>query len=310
MWRECGWGGRSLRARSAAQRRSAMKRLLREPLVHFLLIGGLLFAIHGLTSAGSATPAASREIRLSYDELGQLVLLFKSQWRREPMAEEFNRLVDEKVQGEILYREALAMGLDKNDEIVKRRMAQKMQFLAEDVAAAREPTSAQLRAWYEKNSASFAQPLRVSFRHVYFSPDRRGARAREDAAQALAKLAGQPGDAKLAASRADPFMFQDHYGDRAPDFLGKEFGPQFARAVATLPPASWQGPVESGFGWHLVFVDTVTSGRVPAFEEIEADVRTAWLGEQKALAWRKAYEEMRARYTVLVPAPSSKETSR
>jgi peptidyl-prolyl cis-trans isomerase C len=280
-----------------------MKRLWHEPLVQFLLIGGLLFAIYSVMPAGSATPAASREIRLSYGELTQLVLLFKSQWRREPTPEEFNRLVEDKVQGEILYREALAMGLDRNDEIVKRRMAQKMQFLAEDVTAARELTSAQLRAWYEKNSASFAQPPRVSFRHLYFSADRRGARAREDAAQALAKLAGQPEDAKLAALLADPFMFQDHYRDRAPEFLGKEFGPQFARAVATLPPASWQGPVESGFGWHLVFVDAVIPGRVPAFEEIEPDVRTAWLGEQKVLAWQKAYEAMRAKYTVLLPAP-------
>ena len=298
-----------------------MERLLREPLVHFLLIGGLLFGIYSLTPVGSATSAASREIRLSYDELAQLVLLFKSQWRREPTPAEFNRMVEEKVQAEILYREALAMGLDKNDEIVKRRMAQKMQFLAEDVAAAREPTSAELRTWFEKRGASFAQPPRVSFRHLYFSPDRRGVRAREDAAQALAKLAGQPEDAKIAASLADPFMFQDHYRDRAPEFLGKEFGPQFARAVATLPPVSWQGPIESGFGWHLVFVDTVIAGRVPAFEEIEPDVKTAWLGEQKTLAWQKAYKEMRAKYTVLLPAapdatpanashPPSKETSR
>jgi peptidyl-prolyl cis-trans isomerase C len=287
-----------------------MKRLWREPLVHFLLIGSVLFAISSVMPAGSAMTAASREIRLSYDELAQLVLLFKSQWRREPTAEEFNRLIEDKVQGEILYREALAMGLDKDDEIVRRRMAQKMQFLAEDVAAAREPTSAQLRAWYEKNRASFAQPPRVSFRHLYFSPDRRGARAREDAAQALAMLAGQPEDAKIAASLADHFMFQDHYRDRAPDFLGKEFGPQFARAVATLPPASWQGPVESGFGWHLVFVDTVIPGRVPAFEEIEPDVRTAWLSEQKALAWQKAYEGMRAKYTVLLPAPPAATSAR
>ena len=280
-----------------------MKRLVREPLVHFLLIGAILFGVYSLTPAGSAAPAASREIRLSYDELGQLVLLFKSQWRREPTAEEFNRRVEDKVQGEILYREALAMGLDKDDEIVKRRMAQKMQFLAEDVAAAREPTSAELKAWYEKNSASFAQPSRVSFRHLYFSPDRRGERARDDAAQALARLAGLPEDAAIAATLADRFMFQDHYRDRAPEFLGKEFGPQFARAVATLRPASWQGPVESGFGWHLVFVDTVVPGRAPAFEEIESDVKTAWLGEQKALAWQKAYKGMRARYTVLLPSP-------
>src|SRR5262245_6487151 len=282
-----------------------MKRLLREPLVHFLLIGAALFGLYNFTPAGPTAPASSKEIRLSYDELAQLVLQFRSQWRREPTVQELDRLVENKIQAEILYREALAMGLDRDDEIVKRRMAQKMQFLAEDVAAAREPTSAELKSWYEKNRASFAQPPRLSFRHLYFSPDRRGDRARDDACagQALAKVAGQPEDAKIAGSLADPFMFQDYYRDRAPEFLGKEFGPQFALAVAKLPPGSWQGPLESGFGWHLVFVDTVIPCRAPTFEEIEADVKIAWLGEQKALAWQKAYREMRAKYTVLLPAP-------
>ena len=280
-----------------------MKRFLREPLVHFLLIGAVLFGLYSYAPGGRTTAASSKEIRLSLDDVNQLVLLFQSQWRRPPTPQELQRLVENKVQQEILYREALAMGLDKDDEIVKRRMAQKMQFLAEDVAAAREPTSAELKAWFEKNSARFAQPPRLSFRHLYFSPDRRGARTREDAGNALAKLAGQPVDAKIAASLADPFMFQEYYRDRAPDYLGKEFGPQFALAVAKLPPGAWQGPVESGFGWHLVFVDTVIPGRVPAFEEVEPDVKTAWLAEQKAQAWEKAYKEMRAKYTVLLPAP-------
>jgi len=280
-----------------------MKRLLREPLVHFLLIGALLFGVYGLgPSAGPAT-AGSKEIRLSQGEIAQLTLLYQSQWRRPPTPQELERLVENKVQQEILYREALAMGLDKDDEIVKRRMAQKMQFLAEDVAATREPTTDELRTWFGKNSAKFAQPPRLSFRHLYFSPDRRGARARDDAEQALAKLVGQPVDAKIAGPLADPFMFQDYYRDRAPDFLAKEFGPPFALAVAELPPGSWQGPVESGYGWHLVFVDTLIPGRVPAFEEVEPDVRTAWLNEQKALAWEKAYKEMRAKYVVLLPAP-------
>ena len=278
-----------------------MKRLLREPLVHFLLIGAVLFGLYSVTQSGR--PATSKEIRLSLDEIAQLTLLYQSQWRRPPTPQELERMVENKVQQEVLYREALAMGLDKDDEIVKRRMAQKMQFLAEDVAAAREPTTAELRSWFEKNSAKFAQPPRLSFRHLYFSPDRRGARARDDAEQALAKLAGQPEDAKIASALADPFMFQEYYRDRAPEYLAKEFGPQFAVAVAKLPPGSWQGPVESGFGWHLVFVDTVIPGRVPAFEEVEPDVRTAWLGEQKALAWEKAYKGMRANYTVLLPGP-------
>ena len=105
-------------------------------------------------------------------------------------------------------------------------------------------------------------------------------------------------------------MFQDYYRDRVPEYLGKEFGPQFALAVAKLPPGSWQGPVESGFGWHLVFVDTLIPGRVPAFEEVEADVKTAWLADQKAKAWEKAYKDMRAKYTVLLPAPPDEESAR
>ena len=161
------------------------------------------------------------------------------------------------------------------------------------MAAAREPTVAELNAWYEKNRDKFTLPSRVSFRHLYFSPDRRGQHARDDAVNAVSKLAGQPQDSKLVASLADPFMFQDYYRDRAPDYLGKEFGPQFAQAVAKLAPGSWQGPIESGFGWHLVFVDTLIPGRFPAFEEIEPDVKTAWLGEQKAQAWEKAYKTMR-----------------
>src|SRR5262245_25394186 len=112
---------------------NTLKRLSREPLVHFLLIGAVLFGVYNLTPAGSVTPTASREIRLSSGELAQLMLLFRSQWRREPTTEEFRQLVEDKVRGEILYREALAMGLEKDDEIVKRRMAQKMQFLSEDV---------------------------------------------------------------------------------------------------------------------------------------------------------------------------------
>jgi parvulin-like peptidyl-prolyl isomerase len=280
-----------------------MKRLLREPLIHFLLIGAVLFGLYSFTQSGRPATASSKEIRLSLDEINQPTLLYPPQWRRPPTPHELERMVENKVQQEILYREALAMGLDKDDEIVKRRMAQKMQFLAEDVAAAREPTTVELRSWFEKNSAKFAQPPRLSFRHLYFSPDRRGTRARDDAEQALAKLAGQPVDAKIASELADPFMFQDYYRDRAPDYLAKEFGPPFAVAVAKLPPGSWQGPIESGFGWHLVFVDTVIPGRVPAFEEVEPDVRTAWLGEQKALAWEKTYKEMRAKYSVLMPAP-------
>ncbi|MGA9564986.1 MAG: peptidylprolyl isomerase, partial [Candidatus Korobacteraceae bacterium] len=127
--------------------------------------------------------------------------------------------------------------------------------------------------------------------------------AQADAAAALAKIAGQPEDSKLAAASGDSFMFQDYYGDRTPEAIAKEFGPQFAVALEKLKPDSWQGPVESGYGWHLVYVDTVIPGRIPSFEEMEPDVKTAWLAEQKQQAWATAYKKMRAKYTVLLPNP-------
>jgi peptidyl-prolyl cis-trans isomerase C len=280
-----------------------MKRLLREPLLHFLLLGGLLLAVNAYLQRGRGGVESSKQIYLTLDDLSAMDIYFQSQWRRQPTPDEFRALVESKVREEVLYREALAMGLDKDDTIVKRRMSQKMQFLAEDVAAAHEPTTAELKAWFEKNGEKFTLPGRVTFRHLYFSVDRRGPHARDDAVAGLGKLAGQPEDTKGAAALADAFMFQDYYADRTAEALAKEFGPGFAQAVFRLKTGSWQGPVESGYGWHLVFVDSNIPGRRPAFEEVESEVKTAWLGVQKAEAWQKAYEAMRAKYRVLLPAP-------
>jgi len=284
----------------------SIKRLLREPLLHFMVLGAVLFV--GYIYLKPDTEAeSSYEIALTLEELAQLQTLYESQWRRSPTPEEFSIMVENKVRQEVLYREALAMGLDKNDEIVKRRMAQKMQFIAEDLAAAQEPATEELRAWYAANSDKFSMPKRLSFRHLYFSPDIRGAQAYDDAVSSLAELDGQPVDSQLAETLADRFMYQDYYADQTSISLAKEFGPQFAVAVATLTPGSWQGPIESGYGWHLVHVDSLVPGRVPAFEEIERDVKTAWLAVQKEIAWRKAYEEMRAKYTLRIPVPVDDE---
>ncbi len=281
----------------------ALKRWLREPLLQFLLLGLLLFAAYAYMQRGRGGVESSKQIAVSLDDLRTMDLYFESQWHRPPTPAEFQAMVEDKVREEVLYREGLAMGLDKDDEIVKRRMAQKMQFLAEDVATAHEPSTAELKAWFDKNSSKFALASRYSFRHLYFSPDKRGKNAHDDAANALTRIAGQPEDSKLTASSGDSFMFQDYYGDRTPEAIAKEFGPQFAVALEKLKPGSWQGPVESGYGWHLVFVNTVIPGRVPAFEEMEPDVKTAWLAEQKATAWQKAYATMRTKYTVLLPNP-------
>jgi len=286
----------------------SIKRLLREPLLHFMVLGAVLFVGYAYLKPDTKAES-SYEIALTLEELAQLQMLYEAQWRRSPTPEEFSAMVENKVRQEVLYREALAMGLDKNDEIVKRRMAQKMQFIAEDLAAAQEPGTEELRDWYAENSDKFSMPKRLSFRHLYFSPDSRGAQAYDDAVSSLAKLDDQPVDSQLADTLADRFMYQDYYADQTSISLAKEFGPQFAVAVAELTPGSWQGPIESGFGWHLVHVDSLVPGRVPAFEEIERDVKTAWLGVQKEIAWRKAYKEMRAKYAVLLPAPPERASA-
>ena len=292
-------------AQSTRSSWATIKRWLREPLLHFLLIGAALFGLYSYLNRGRVGVEPNKQIAVSLDDLRLMETYFESQWHRPPTPQEFQAMVEDKVKEEVLYREGLAMGLDRDDTIVKRRMAQKMQFLAEDVAAAHEPSTEELKVWFDKNQDKFALPSRYSFRHLYFSPDKRGKQAYDDAAAVLAKIASQPEDSKLAVASGDSFMFQDYYGDRTPSAIAKEFGPQFAVALEKLKPGSWQGPVESGYGWHLVFVDTVIPGRIPAFEEMEPDVKTAWLGEQKRLAWEKAYKEMRAKYIVLLPAAPS-----
>jgi peptidyl-prolyl cis-trans isomerase C len=288
---------------------SSLIRCLREPLAQFLLIGFVLFLAYGAFNRGAGQTERSYQIALTTDDMRQLQNTFTAQWQRAPSPEEMHGLVEQKIRDEILYRQALQLGLDKDDVIIKRRLAQKMQFLAEDIGGSHQPTRAELRAWYEKNSARFALPSRFSFRHLYFSPDRRGQQAQDEAIKALAKIREEPEESKAAAALADRFMFQDYYADRTQEELEKEFGARFASEVPKLKPGSWQGPVESGYGWHLVFVDSVIPGLVPVFEEVEYDVKTAWLADQKQQTWQKAYEDMRSKYTILLPSPASPQSA-
>ena len=282
---------------------------LREPLVQFLLIGLALFLLNGGLNHGASRSVGSYQIVLTTDDIRQLQDAFAAQWQRAPTPEELRNLDENKVREEVLYREGLALGLDKDDTIIKRRLAQKMQFLAEDVASAHQPTATELKAWYANHRSRFAFPSRLSFRHLYFSPDRRGQQVYDDAMKALARISGEREHSKRIAGLGDRFVFQEYYADRTPEELGKDFGLQFAAAIEKLKPQSWQGPIKSGYGWHLVFVDSVVPGRIPAFEEIEDDVRTAWLADQKQEAWQKAYEDMRAKYTILLPTPAERQSA-
>jgi hypothetical protein len=285
---------------------SRLKRWLREPLLHFVLIGFALFAVYGALNPQSGNRFQSNRIQLTQDDLRPMAVAWAAKWQRPPTPEEMRSLIEETIREEILYREALALGLDQGDTIVRRRLAQKMEFLAEDTSAIRDPAAAELKAWFEQNRERFTLPGRLSFRHVYFSPDRRGQRARDAAVKALEKLAGKSADSPAAAG--DRFMFQDSYGDRLPEQVADVFGAKFAQALAQARPGAWQGPLESGLGWHLVFVDSITPGRVPIFEEIEPDVKAEWISEQRAEAKRRMYATMRARYEVVLPAAVARDT--
>ncbi len=279
-------------------------RWVREPLVHFLGLGLLLFAGYSALHRDDAAEPDAHQIELTAGDLRQLEIAFSARWRRMPTPDEMVGMVEGRVREEVLFREALALGLDKDDTIVKRRLAQKMEFLVEDSSAASEPTPEELQAWFAQNAGRFASPPHLTFRHIYFSPDRRGARAHVDAAAAQRQLAGVSGDAP-AARQGDAFMFQDALADQSPDQVARNFGPGFARALFALPTGSWQGPIESGYGWHVVFVSASSPGRVPAYEEVEPEVAAAWKEAQRVEAMRKGYEKMRAKYTVALPAPGN-----
>jgi peptidyl-prolyl cis-trans isomerase C len=281
-------------------RRSLTKRLSREPLVHFLLAGLALFVVYHFTQGNRAAEEPSR-IELTADDLRRMETVWAARWRRPPTAAELQGLIEDDVRQEILARQAIALGLDKGDIIIQRRLAQKLEFLVHDVAALRESDAKELAVWFEKNRERFALPPRASFQHIYFSPDQRGQRARKDAAQALAGFAGKSVDAVADGELGDRFMLQSSYGNQTPEQIRQLFGDKFAEALFKLPSGSWQGPVESGYGWHLVWVESLTQGSLPAFAEVETAVKAEWLAEQQAEAGRMWYKTLRDRYEIVLP---------
>jgi parvulin-like peptidyl-prolyl isomerase len=294
--------GRETGSATGTERTTPIGRLVREPLLHFLLAGAAVFGAWAALHPEAIARDASHRIEVTADELRQISVAWLAQGRPAPTPDELRSLVESRVREEILYREALALGLDQGDTIVKRRLAQKMEFLFEDLSALREPTSAELARFLAEHAERFALPARATFRHLYFSPDRRGARARDDAARALEKLAGAPVNARAADALGDAFMLQRYFGDRPFGEVASSFGPPFAAALFGLAPGSWQGPIESGYGWHLVYVDSITPSRTPALEEVQAEVRSAWIEAQRDEVRRRALEGMRARYEIVLPA--------
>ncbi len=277
-----------------------LERLIREPLLHFLLAGLALFAAYQAINRGAASQDPAR-IVLTEDDIRRFTESWTILWQRPPSEKELADLIENEVREEILYREAIALGLDRGDSIVRRRLVQKMEFLAEDSPAAPDPRPEELKAWFEQNRDRFVMPPRISFVQVYFSFFKRKDQARADAELALDDLAGLGSEAADDPDLGDRIMFQPRYRLHAREEVTRVFGAKFTDAIFQLPPGEWQGPVESGYGWHVVRVEELTSPDTPPFETIEPQVKYEWLADQRASSRRKAYEELRSRYAVVLP---------
>ena len=288
--------------RADARRPAWIGRALREPLVHFVVLGILVFGGYRLMDRQPEAPAGSRRIEITKDDLRQLAVVWLAQGREKPTPEQLRALIDQKATSEMLVREATALGLDKNDEVIKRRLAQKMDFLLADIAALAPPTDAELTAWFAAHKADFTKPPRIRFRHLYFSSDKRGPNARAAAEASLPLVAGRSPASLAETQAADPFMFRDYYADVTPEQMAKEFGGAFAKALFELKPGDWRGPVESGYGWHLVWIDSYEAPRVPTLEEVRPIVAQAWQAERYLEVKQRAMDEIRSRYEVVTPS--------
>lgn len=272
---------------------SLVSRWLREPLVHFLLLGGSFFVLYWAVG-GSQSAASDRTIRLAEGDVQRLAAAWQLQWSRPPSVEELTNLVKEHIREEIFYREALALGLDQDDSIVRRRLAQKMQFLSEDVAEQQEPSDDELRKFFVQNSERFEIPARVTFTHIYFSVDKRSDRADDDAKEALEAIRGGADPAGIG----DRFMLQNYYAVRSKDDIAGMFGAAFAEDLFGRRGEGWHGPVKSGYGLHLVRVEQRIDALKPAWEKVRAEVASAWSDENRRTANDKLYEKLRGEYDI------------
>ena len=276
-------------------------RAMREPLVHFIVAGFALFVVYALLHPERFAADRSRRIELSATDVGTVELAFIARWQRWPSPTELRGLLASEVRNEILSREAISLGLDKDDVIVKRRLAQKMEYLADDMSSLRDPTPAELRAWFDQHKSEFEPASRITFRHVFFSIDQRGAGAEGAARKALALLVGASGR-RDALPRGDPFMFQDYYAGQTEVQVAQVFGSDFAKTLFSTATQCWSGPFASGLGWHIVWAEELKPGEMPIYEDVEAEVRDRWMFEQRDAAKRAGFEAMLARYEVVLPS--------
>jgi parvulin-like peptidyl-prolyl isomerase len=263
-----------------------MKRWLTEPLLHFLLAGTLLFAAYGWLNRESA--GEPRTVRISVAEVNWLKETWARQWQRPPTEEELRGLVTDYLKETLLAREAAEMGLDENDTVIRRRLAQKMEFLVQDTARLAEPGDAELRRFYSANQARYQAPARVSFSQVFF-------RNQADAQKGLAQLAERSPD-----ELGDPSMLERDHAEADAQAVTSQFGDAFNREVFGLDAGPWHGPVASAYGFHLVRVSARQDAQPLPYEAVRAQVLGDWQREEQNRAGQRFFAELLKKYDVVV----------
>ena len=273
-----------------------MKNLLKEPLVHFLVLGILIFVLFGATGDENK----EREITIDTADIEHLVELWRLQWQRPPTEEELRNLVTNYINQEVMYREALAMNLDHNDEIVKRRLAQKMEFLSNDFSSLVNPTTeGNLVEYFENHKQEYLTEYQYSFSQIVFTSDNHNDPTAK-AAEILADF-GQDKGADLSVL-GDQFPLNYSYDNVSASYLRKSIGDTFTDQLPSLETGKWTGPVTSGFGSHLVLITLKNEPQVPDFahvrDKVLNDYEYAKAEESKSLFLK----ELKKDYTINITA--------
>jgi parvulin-like peptidyl-prolyl isomerase len=281
-----------------------LKRWLSEPLLHFVVLGALIFAWYSLVSSDRP---GDQEIVVSKGQQQHLVTAFSRTWQRPPTADEFNNLVDDWIREELAYREGQKMGLDQDDTIIRRRLRQKLELLAEDIVSLAQPTDEQLQEYLVENQQDFLQEPNYSLRQIYFSLDRRGAQAEQDLEQALVLLSS--GQALVDTEQmGDPLPLPHRLVGERESALAGQFGTVFTQDLAGLEVGRWQGPVRSGFGLHLVLIEDFIPGRALGLDEARQQVSRDWFNRQRIQTIDQLYARLLEQYTLTVEPMDEENT--
>lgn len=275
-------------------------KLLREPLFHFLIIGAAIYLLYGLFAEPALETTDDKTIVVSAGEIEWMRQSWQKRWNRPPTEQELDGLIQQYIRETILYREALTMGLNQHDPVIRRRLAQKLEFLAKDLAALTPPTDEELLAYFNQHRERYQQPARYSFSQVYFNPDKRGDKVLEDANRTKATLLQVQADTTQLGTLGDSSLLPLHYTDVTGFEVRKQFGSDFSETLSKLSTGRWHGPIQSGYGLHLVYLSDIRQPAPPVFTEVRQRVAEDWKAEKSKKVSEKFYAKLRDRYTIIV----------